>query len=717
VQAHSFERISGVYSGNATIIDPSHEAERVNSALVVDDLFGTLGVGPAIGRGLTAADNVKNAAPVVIISDSLWKKRYNGGAVLDRNIVVEGRPHRVIGVMPPRFDFPGKVEVWMPFVPESAEFAFLRGVHNIFALARLKPNVAPAAASAEMNAIAARMAKTLPDDAGRGARVESLEDAVVGNVRPRLFVLGVAVSLVLLIGCINVAGLMLARSGARSREFAIRASLGASRKRVAQQLFIESLILSLGGATLGIAFTVMATKLLTRFLPSLPRSQSIGLHVPVLGFAIIIAVLSAIGFGVVPAIRASRSGGFPGLLGRSFDPKRARGRSVLVVVEVALAMVLVVGAALFLVSLKRLLSVDPGFRTDHILTAKIELPPATYPVPGREAYPKWPRATNFFGGLLPDLRAIPGVEKAAMGMMHPFGSGWTTQVSVEGVPEQPAGAHDEVRVRVVSSQYFEALGIPLLRGRTFDARDQAGAPETIIVNEAFVRRYFPHADPMGKHIDFWGRSKEIVGIVRGERFRGLDRSVEPAMYPPLDQMPMSGLTIVLRTSANPMSYAAAVRDAVHSIDPGIAVSSIEPVDAQISLSTATPRFLTALVTLFGFMALVLAAVGLYGLIAYQVQQRTREIGIRVALGAQRREIVMLVVKQGLALSLTGIAIGMAAATGITRLIASTLFQISATDPRVFASVAATLTLVAIVASCIPAWRASRIDPSVALRYE
>jgi len=623
----------------------------------------------------------------------------------------------VIGVMPPNINVSSEISIWMPFVAESPEYSMYRGVNSVLVIGRLAPGATRESAQAEMSGVMARMGKINADDAGRGVRVEALHEAVVGGARSRLLMLGGAVLLVLLIGCINVAGLMLARANARSREFAIRTSLGASRGRVARQLFIESLVLSFAGALLGIAFTVVATKVLVSMLPGLPRAETIGLNAPVLAFAIVTAMVSAILFGLAPALRAAKSGPFADLRGRAHDPRKSFGRSVLVVVELALAMVLVAGAALFLTSLQRLLSVDPGFRTDHVLTASIELPSATYPPPGRKEYPKWPRATNFFDELLGKLRATPGVENAALGMMHPFGAGWTTQVSIEGIPEPPNGQHDEVRIRIVSPQYFEALGIPLLRGRTFDQRDRQGAAGTIIINEAFVKRYFPNSDPIGKHITIWGRPKEIVGVVRGERFRGLDRQLEPAMYPPLDQMPMSSVTIVMRVSGDPMTLASAVRSAVHSIDAGIAVSNIEPVGAQISQSTATPRFQTTHITLFGSIALILAAIGLYGLISYQVQQRTREIGIRVALGAQRREILMLIVKKGLALALTGIAIGAVVASGVTRLISTTLFQISANDPRVFASVAVILAFVAVVASFIPARRASLVDPSVALRYE
>ena len=717
-KAKSFESISSINGANATITDPPREAERVAAGLVLWDFFRVVGATPTIGRDFTAEDDRKNAAPVVIISDALWSSRYSRGAVLDRNIMVDGKPHRIVGVMPARYDVLGNTSIWMPFLAESAEYALYRGVHNMVTVGRLAPNATMSSAQAELSAMMAVMAKTYPDDdAGRGVRIEPLHTAVVGDARGRLFMLAGAVSLVLLIGCINVAGLMLARSNARSREFAIRTSLGASRGRVARQLFIESLVLSFAGTILGIGFSIVATKILISMLPGLPRASAVGLHAPVLAFAILTAILSATMFGLAPALRAAKSGPFADLRGRAHDHKKAFGRSVLVVVELALAMVLVVGAALFLTSLRKLMSVDPGFETNHILTAAIELPSATYPVPSHAEYPKWPRAVQFHEALLGKLRTMPGVERAALAINHPFGPGWSTQISIEGVPDAPNGQRDEVRLRIVSDGYFEALGMPLLRGRTFDDHDRAGGPQTIIINDAFAQRYFKNADPIGKHLTIWGKPKEIVGIVRGERFRGLDREMEPAMYPPLSQMPMSGVTIILRTSGDPMSQASAVRDAVHSVDAGVAVANVEPVAARITQSTATPRFQTTLITLFGCIALILAAVGLYGLIAYQVQQRTREIGIRVALGAQRREILMLVVKQGLALSLIGIAIGVVVATGVTRLIAATLFQISASDPRVYTAVAAMLALVAMAASFIPARRASLVDPSVALRCE
>jgi putative ABC transport system permease protein len=717
-QSHSFQRIAGGRAATSTLADSGREAERVNSAMVLPGWFETLGVLPSIGRTITERDDVKNAEPVVLISDRLWHERYGGAAVLDRMITLDGQPHRIIGVMPEGFGFPNDAAVWMPFVANASEHMFLRGVHALLVVGRLTPSAGIATAQSEMSGIMRRLEKLNPaDDAGRGIHVETVQDALVGEVRPRLLLLTAAVSLVLLIGCINIAGLMLARANARSREIAIRTSLGASRARLTRQLLVESLVLSFAGTILGIGLAVVATRALLILLPTLPRARAIGMHAPVLLFAAATGIGSALLFGLVPALRASRGGMFDSLRGRALDKSRTRLRATLVVAEIALAVVLVVGAGLFLASLSRLLSVDPGIRTDHVLTAAIELPSSTYPVPGRAVYPHWPKATNFYAELLTRLRAIPGVISAAAAINHPLNAGWTSQVTAEGQAAQPEGERDESRIRIVSGGYFESLGIPLLRGRTFDARDRSGAPDTLLINEAFARRYFPRVDPVGKHVSMWGKSKEVVGVVRGERFRGLGAESDPAIYPPLEQMPMSSVTLILRVEGDPMRYASPVRSAVRAIDSGIAVSNVEPVGVQLTRSIATPRFQTTLVTLFGCIALVLAAVGLYGLIAYQVQQRTREIGIRVALGAQQSEIAILVVKQGLVLALIGIAIGIAAALGVTRFIAAALFNVSATDPGVFAVVAAMLTFVALIASYIPARRASRVDPCVALRYE
>jgi putative ABC transport system permease protein len=716
-QARSFSHLSGFRSGNATLADPAHEAERVHAAFVMSSLFPTLGIAPARGRAFTAADDLRNAAPVVIISDSLWRRRFGGAIVIDQSLLVDGRPHRIAAVMPPHVDFPARTDVWMPLLDGAGEFTTLRGVHSTLAAGRLAPGVTQAKAQAEMNVVMARIGAHDAGTSGRGANVMSMQEAVVGDVRPRLLLLTVAVALVLLIGCINVAGLMLAQAGARSRELAIRASLGAPRWRVARQLFVESLVLALGGATIGVAFAAWGTKAIVAMVPALPRAQSIGLRPPVLLFAVGMAILSALFFGLVPAFRASAGGAFVALRGRGNHVSSSVGRSLLVIAEVALAVVLVTGAGLFLRSLVKLMNVDTGVQTEHVLSASIELPPARYPVPSMKAYPHWPAFNSFYPRLLASLHAIPGVHEAALSFAHPFDAAFTTEMDVEGMPPQPAGARDEMRVRAVSPHYFELLGIPLLRGRTLRETDVEGSGDVLVINEAMAKRYFAGKDPIGKRISFWGHDRRVIGVVRGERFRGLDREIDPAVYPSLAQMPFSNLTILLRVEGDPARYGNAIRSVVDALDSTIAVAQVEPVADRLFQSTAEPRFQTTLITLFGLVALLLAAIGLYGLVAYQVQQRTHEIGIRAALGATRSAILRLIVGRGLALALAGIGTGIFAALLTTRLVASALFHVSASDPLIFGGVAILLTAVALVASYVPARRAAKVSPSVALRYE
>jgi putative ABC transport system permease protein len=716
-QTRSFSSLAGYRRGVATLTETGRDAERVDAGFVTWDLFPTLGVAPARGRGFTAKDDVRNAAPVALISDSLWRRRFAGADILDRSLDIDGKPHRIIGVMPEGFRYPRRSEVWVTTVSHAAEFMFNRGVHNTIVLGRLKPGVTGQAAQSEMTLLMTRLGKQYSDTAGRGARVEPLQDVLVGDVRPRIMLLTAAVSVVLLIGCINIAGLLLARSGARARELAIRASLGATRLRVVRQLFIESLVLAVSGALLGVGVAAWGTKLIVSMLPTLPRAAGIGLRPPVLLFAAGVAVLSALLFGLLPAFRAAAGGAFVNLRGRSDDASHSFGRSLLVVAEVALAVVLVVGAGLFLRSLNRLLSVDSGVRTEHVLSASIQLPAARYPVPGRKVYPHWPEAINFYAQLEGKLRATPGVRAAAIAATHPFDSGWTTTPEVEGQPPQPDAEHDEVRMRAIGPGYFETLGIPLLRGRTILDTDGPTSGDVLVVNEALERRYFPKGDAVGKRIRFWGHDRIIIGVVRGERFLGLDHDSDPAVYPPLTQVPQDGLTVLARVDGEPMAFANTLRAAVRGIDPTIAVAELAPVADKLSESTAVPRVQTTLVSIFGAMALLLAALGLYGLIAYQVQQRTHEIGIRVALGASKSAILRLILGRGLVLAVSGVAVGIVAALLTTRLVASSLYQVSASDPAVFAVVAGMLTAIALAASYFPARRAAQVQPAEALRYE
>jgi len=400
---------------------------------------------------------------------------------------------------------------------------------------------------------------------------------------------------------------------------------------------------------------------------------------------------------------------------------RTAGRGVLVIVEVALAVVLVIGAGLLLKSLSRLMAVDVGLNTGNVVAFSMKLPETKYPNPPRETYPRWPEATNFYDAALEQLESTPGVTRAALGMNHPLASGWTSQIEVVGQPASE-GPKDEVRIRAVTPSYFETLGIPLQRGRMLSRDDRGDTPFVIVVNEALARRYFSDRDPVGKQLTLWGQPRTIVGVVKGERFGGPQADIEPALYPPLQQMPMSDITLLVRTDSiranqNPAAVISAVRSTMHTLDPDIALYDVETLDETLSHTLATPRFQAVLITSFGAMALLLAAIGLYALIAYQVQQRTNEIGIRLALGATRAEVARLILSRAFALALTGIALGLGAALVTGRFLKAIVFQVSTSDPTIYVAVPVLLAIIALAATWIPTRRAMRLDPAVALHVE
>jgi predicted permease len=452
-------------------------------------------------------------------------------------------------------------------------------------------------------------------------------------------------------------------------------------------------------------------------MPALPRAQAIGLNVPVLLFALGASMLSAILFGILPSIRTSNVQPARALGARgTIRATRTAGRGALVIVEVALAVVLVIGAGLLLKSFAKLLAVDVGLRTENVVTFSMTLPNAKYPSPSRDQYPKWPEAVNFYDRLLERVAEVPKVSGAALGMNHPLDTGFTSQVSVAGAPATD-GPRDEVRIRPVSRGYFETLGVPLLRGRTIGADDRAGAPPVIVINEALAKKYFPNEEPVGKKLEFWGAPKTIIGVVKGERFGGPQADAEPALYPPIAQLPMSDLTLVVRASGDPSAALAGVREAVRALDSDIALYDVELLGDTLQRSVATPRFQAVLITSFGAIALLLAAIGLYALIAYQVQQRTNEIGVRLALGATNAGIAGLILKRAASLALTGIAIGLVAAVATARFLKSVVFQISTTDPAIYVAVPLILIAIALLATWMPMRRAMRLDPAVALHAD
>jgi putative ABC transport system permease protein len=720
-QQKVFSGLAGTTGKYLNLTERGSEAERVNVIGASHNLFELFGVKPLAGRTFVASDDREGSEPVALISESLWQRRFGRANVVGRTITLDGNPYEIAGVVPAVPSVGRRpVDVWIPLTLAVRPFREVRGVHGVFVIGRLKDGVTREQANSEMNVIAARLARQYPDDnKGRGVNVEPLFDALVRDARPRLYVLTAAVVAVLLIACINVAGLMLARADARVRELAIRASLGASRMRLVRQLLTESAVLALIGGALGAALAWWATRTLLAIAPALPRAGNIGMNLPVLGFALLSALFAVIVFGVVPAIRTSnvQPAQALGSTRAVIRGTRTAGRSALVVTEVALAVVLVIVSGLLLKSFARLMAVDVGLRTSNVVTFSMTLPEAKYPPPSREEYPNWPAATGFYDRLLERVSTIGGVQSAAIGMAHPFDPAFTSQITIVGQPDsnQPK---DEVRIRPVTPGYFETLGVALLRGRTI-TRDDRGSSPAIVVNEALAKKYFPNEDPIGKQLEFWGRmrTRTIVGVVKGERFNGPQSDHEPALYPPLAMVPMSSVTLVVRASGDADGTIAAVRAAIRQIDPDMAVYDVEMLDTTLERTMATPKFQAILITAFGAIALLLAAIGLYALIAYQVQQRTNEIGVRVALGATRGQIARLVLVRAAAVALTGIAIGLAGAMATGRFLRSILFDISTRDPAIYLAVPLLLGAIALIAAWVPLRRATKLDPAVALHVD
>ena len=717
-QQRVFSAMAGTTSGMLNLTGPNADPERVATTLVTHEYFTLLGVQPIAGRGFLPNDDRRGAEPVAVVSDAFAQRRFGGTNVIGRNVILDGKAYEVVGVMAKDASLTRATvtDVWVPMY-QLAPFADVRGVHNVYVIARLKDGVTLAQAQTEMDVISKRLEQQFPEDnKGRGALVEPVLDSMVRDARPRLWILSAAVLAVLLIACINVAGLMLARADSRARELAIRASLGASRGRIVRQLLTESIALALIGGVLGIVLAFWMTRTVLALAPVLPRADAIGINVPVLLFAVAATMLSAILFGVIPSLRTSAVQPASALAAGSrgvIRGTRTAGRGVLVIAEVALAVVLVIGAGLLLKSFSRLLAVDVGLQTSNIVTFSMTLPEAKYPSPSREEYPRWPSATNFYDRLQERVSAIPNVSSVALGMAHPLDAGFTSRTHVVGRPKGD-GPQDEVRIRPVMHTYFETLGIPLLRGRTLTRDDRPDAPATVVVNEALVRKYFPGEDPIGKQLEFWGSPNTIVGVVKGERFGGPQSEAEPALYAPLSRLPMSNITLVVRSRGD---VTPSVRAAIKELDADMALFDVEPLAATLERTVATPKFQAVLITSFGAIALLLAAIGLYALIAYQVQQRTNEIGVRLALGATRAEIATLVLRRAVALAVAGIAIGLAGALATTRFLKTVVFEISTTDPAIYAGVPLLLIAIALLATWVPVRRAMRLDPAIALHVD
>ena len=724
-QNRTFEQMAAIsetgYVMTASAARPG-DAERLQGAAVSWDLFNLLGVNPLRGRGFLPEDDRPDAGRVAILSHGLWQRDFAGDpGVLGKTVTLEGASYTVVGIMPAGFQYPNKlIDVWTPIEREiDAKNMHWRGSHYLRVVGRLKPGVSLEQASADMNAIARQIKAAAPNDFIAGAStVQPLEEYVVGNVRRILVVLLAAVGFVLLISCANVANLMLSRAAVRSREIAIRTAIGAGRARIIRQLLTESVILAVAGGTLGLLIAGWGTDALVALVPdAIPRANEIHVDLRVLAFTFLVSVATGILFGLAPAVAASKADVNETLKegGRSSSAgsPRSRLRSALVVCEIALSLMLMIGAGLLIASFARLTGVDSGFKPDNVLTVRLALP--------EPKYLDNTVMTTFYRRIMGRLQAIPGVDSAsAISDLPLTGQAFDNTFKIVGRPLAP-GEFISAQMRWVSPDYFRTMGIPLVRGRAFTDRDNEKSPRVVVINQAMARRFWPGEPAVGKQIvvDFRNSPDfEIVGIA-GDVRSGLELEQEPYLYVTYPQLPRASMYVALRArgSLNSGALAASVRAEVSALDKDVAVYRIRTMNEVMAISVASRRFNMLLLGIFAALALVLAAVGIYGVMAYAVTQRTHEIGVRVALGAQRRDVMRMLMGHGLVLALVGVAVGLAGALALTRLMASLLFGVSSTDATTFAVVSALLTAVTLLASFVPALRATRIDPITALRYE
>ncbi len=728
-QTRTLEHVAAYNSSGALLREGDADPEPISGAAVSADLFPLLKVAPILGRPFTRADDQPNAPPVIVLGYGLWQRRFNANPnIVGKQIRLGSTSATVLGVMPEGFRFPAqatKTEFLRPLATTLGDRIQRRNSYSLRVVARLKTGATAAAAESEMRAIGALLEQQYPDEGFRlGARLISLHESVTWGSRTPLLVLLGAVGFVLLIACANVANLLLARAAARHREMAIRAALGAGRRRVVRQLLTESLSLSFLGGALGLLVAWWGVHFLLAASPlNIPRLKDVGLDTSVLAFTAIVSVLTGVIFGLAPALQASRADLQDALKegGRNAGGSvvRNRVRALLVVVEVALSLVLLVGAGLLGKSFLLLSEVRPGFEPEHVLTTDLSLARAKYPKPEQQQ--------AGFAEIVRRVEAIPSVEAAALIYPLPLGGDSNSGTFlIAGRPalrpeDKPTSNH-----RTISPDYFRALNIPLSRGRSFDGRDNQHGPPVIIVNETFARLYFAGIEPLGQHIIVEGERgdngvpppREIIGIVGDVRHESLDTESGPEYYVPYSQSPEAFMSLVVRSSAaNPDSLAASLREVIKQMDKDQYVPAIQPMTKLVAESVARRRFNALLTGLFAVVALLLASVGIFGVLNYTVAQRTPEIGLRVALGAQTRDVLRLVLGQGVRLILFGLALGLAASFALTRVLRGMLYGVTPTDPLTFVAVSFLLASVALLACYIPARRATKVDPMVALRYE
>jgi putative ABC transport system permease protein len=731
--ADSFAQMSAMAGGNWNMTG-GDEPERVGGARVSTNLLSLLGTKPMIGRDFAPDEEMWGKNHVALLSYGYWQRRFGGDPkIVGTHVTLDGSSFEIIGVMPKEFSFPrgmginpelgldDDLSLWTPLALPPGEDTS-RANHFIATVARLKDGVSLAQAQSQLTAIERQIAQQNP---GQGkdwnATVNTLHEQMVGKSRRTILLLLGAVGFVLLIACANVANLLLARATARHKEIAIRLALGASRARIMRQLLTESLLLALAGATVGTLLAMWGVDVLVALSPgNIPRTSEIGIDASVLVFTLVVALATGIIFGLVPALQSSRPDLNQSLKestrGGSASPLKQRLRSALIVAEVALSLVLLVGAGLLVKSFVRLQNVNPGFDYKNVLTATLFLPDARYKEETKRAL--------FYKQVLERVKSLPGVESVGGISQLPLGGNEEIDgFNIEGRPRaESVDAVMTAAFRVVSPDYFKTLRIPLVRGRYFDEHDTADTEGVMIVDEAFARRYFPDDDPIGKRVDEQGSLQQkgymkIVGVVASVKHSSLDSEAKPTMYLSSQQSPWHTMVLAVRSKTDPTALAAAIRREVLAVDNEQPVSDVQTLERVFDRAVAPQRFNSTLLALFAVIAMILAGVGIYGVLAYTVTQRAQEMGIRIALGAQSRDILRLVVGQAMTMTLVGVGVGLVGAFALTRVMEKLLYEVKPHDPVVFGGIALLLTSVALVACYVPARRAAKVDPMVALRYE
>jgi putative ABC transport system permease protein len=716
-QSRLFEGLAAYRTRSVTLLTGS-EPERLPAAQITASLITMLGVNPLYGRDFMAEEDQPNSGRVAIISYGLWQRRFAGDAkVVGQPVTLNANPYTIVGVMPPGFKFPQPdIDIWTPMILDDDERQSHTS-HSIYVLGRLQPGVTVTEAQSEMDAIAAHLREQYADsNAGWGIHVAPMLDFAVAKIKPALLLLLGAVAFVLLIACANIANLLLARAASRQKEMAIRTAIGAGNWRIMRQLLTESVLLALLGGGLGVLLAAWGIDALLALAPDdLPRINEVAIDRYALLFTFSVTIITGIAFGLAPALQASKPDLNENLKdtgrGTTAGRRRQRVRSALVVVEVALALVLLVGGGLMLRSFVKLMQVDPGFNPKNVLTANVSLPGRKYPEDSQQA--------AFYKQLVGNVATLPGVQSVGGANAIIF-EDFILGFAVKGRPPANPGEMPVTNYTAVTPDYFKATGIRLIKGRFFAEPDNADAPRVALINETLAKRYFPDQDPIGQYINVtigpetW---RQIVGIVADVKQAGLDQETPAQTYEPLWQAPTPFMTLVVRSDTPAAALSAAIRSEVLKLDKEQPVSDIKTMEQVLAASVSQQRFSMLLLAVFAVVALTLAAVGLYGVMAYSVTQRTHELGIRMALGASSRDVLRLVMGHSLLLTTIGVAIGLVAAFFLTRLMASLLFGVSASDPLTFVVIAVLQMFVALAASFVPARRALKVDPMVALRYE